>query len=400
MKLKALDPFLYTPEIKGLEVAEHYASRLFRFINDSVEPPFTISINGRWGTGKTTIMKMVYDKFDGTFPVFWFNPWEYSKSQDVVLSFLQSLSGAHTTALNELNKSGGKIFKVLLNAGLDAALKVTTNGTFSIADIKSALSEAEDESTIDTFKNIIQEIKDDFVDLIGTISKQNNDNPVIIFLDDLDRCLPDDAIALLEALKNLFIVPNAKCIFVCGVDTDIAKRFIMEHYKGIDDSFAHNYFKKIFNLTVSMPHNILMNVSLLEYIKKLNFLYTKQSENFADLIYNCGLKANIWGIREYLNIVHNLVLFKEFNPEFDFEKDGEFLIKLLVLKESWQSIYDDLIRDSFVSGYKLSVVVNRIMARRNVTEIQKEFLVDELGSGSPHHDVALKIFLEQNTTLG
>lgn len=97
-------------------------------------------------------------------------------------------------------------------------------------------------------------MKKEFSGLIQAVSQQNNGKPVILFFDDLDRCLPDKTIQLLEAVKKMFVAPDTNVIFICGIDIRIAKQFIKEHYKGIGENFAINYFRKIFNLTLSMPY--------------------------------------------------------------------------------------------------------------------------------------------------
>ncbi len=78
-RLHALDPLLKPKEIKDhLHRETEFVDRFFHLIKDSIEPPYAISIDGLWGTGKTTIMRLLYDKFnDEDYPVFWFNPWEY-----------------------------------------------------------------------------------------------------------------------------------------------------------------------------------------------------------------------------------------------------------------------------------------------------------------------------------
>lgn len=55
------------------------------------------------------------------------------------------------------------------------------------------------------------------------------DRRLVVFIDDLDRCLPEQAISVLEALKVFLDVPG--CIFVLGVDREIIERGIRVRYK-------------------------------------------------------------------------------------------------------------------------------------------------------------------------
>jgi len=51
----------------------------------------------------------------------------------------------------------------------------------------------------------------------------------VVFIDDLDRCMPDIALQVLEALKLYLNIDNL--IFVVGVDKDVVDRLVVEHYR-------------------------------------------------------------------------------------------------------------------------------------------------------------------------
>ncbi|RQW03235.1 hypothetical protein EH223_10495, partial [candidate division KSB1 bacterium] len=267
-KLRALDPLLHLETEDLLHKESEFLEPFYQLIDDAVEPPFTISIDGLWGTGKTTIMQLLQAKFrDRQYPVFWFNPWKYSQNSDVVLAFLQALVSEkdYQPAYNQIKASSGKIFQVIMNIGLNTALKFVTQGAVSLGDIKEQFQDVE--LPFETYQDMVVKLEEAFRDLVNAISKAK-DKPLIIFLDDFDRCLPQDAIKLLEALKNLFVTKNCRVIFICGIDTRVAKNFIRDHYK-VSDDFAINYFRKIFNLTVPMPYSADLQALLLKHIQEL-----------------------------------------------------------------------------------------------------------------------------------
>jgi hypothetical protein len=55
------------------------------------------------------------------------------------------------------------------------------------------------------------------------------DRRLVVFIDDLDRCLPEQAIGVLEALKVFLDIRG--CVFVLGVDREIIERGIRVRYK-------------------------------------------------------------------------------------------------------------------------------------------------------------------------
>ena len=95
-------------------------------------------------------------------------------------------------------------------------------------------------------KNITIKIENTIIKILGLIIRfpyahgKNKDLKGLPFvgrageiLDDLDRCLPDRALELLESIKNLFVVDNADVIFISGIDTDVVKKFINQKYHNI-----------------------------------------------------------------------------------------------------------------------------------------------------------------------
>jgi hypothetical protein len=52
---------------------------------------------------------------------------------------------------------------------------------------------------------------------------------LVIFIDDLDRCLPEIALQVLEALKLYLNIP--KLIFVVGVDKVVVEKLVVDHYR-------------------------------------------------------------------------------------------------------------------------------------------------------------------------
>jgi len=64
-----------------------------KLITNEIGVPFSLSIEGEWGSGKTFILKLLEKKLGAKgYPTIWFNPWEYERTDDVFLAFLKKLS--------------------------------------------------------------------------------------------------------------------------------------------------------------------------------------------------------------------------------------------------------------------------------------------------------------------
>ena len=61
--------------------------------------PLTIGVFGTWGSGKTSLMKMVQKQLPDDFTVAWFDAWKYDKEETLWRAFLLNvLSVVHEKA--------------------------------------------------------------------------------------------------------------------------------------------------------------------------------------------------------------------------------------------------------------------------------------------------------------
>ncbi len=397
-KLRALDPLLHLEIEDLLHKESDFIERFYQLVDDVVEPPFAISVDGLWGTGKTTVMQLLQSKFrDRNYPVFWFNPWKYSQTSDVVLAFLQALARAHITALRQIEKSGGKMLRVLLNIGVETALSSLTHGNVSLNDVKKAFEN--EELPFDTYHDMVLAIEKEFKELVNAISKANPDKPLIIFFDDFDRCLPRDAIKLLETLKNLFVTKDCRVVFICGIDTRVAKRFISKHYN-VTDEFAINYFRKIFNLTISMPYSGELETLLRQHITELyawDDPNGTKAESLAKTLELVGKQTEMTSVRKYLNVIHNFFVFQRFHPECREQEELDFVIYLLIIKEVWQPIHERMVREALTYDQpKMSAVVARL---KDISPTQQKVLPLYFGKDGKFENQVLAKILEKYPTI-
>ena len=342
-----LDPITHE-KIDILYTASGYVDKLYKFVTTSIEPPFSLSVNGSWGSGKTTLMKVIEARLkEDKFPTLWFNPWEYERTDDPTFGFLIELS--NLARRNDTLKDAGIFGLTLLLAGADFTGRLLTNNALNlknIGEIQEKVASAfedryEKEDPVDIIKN-------DFRNLTMALAKKHDGKPVIVFLDDLDRCLPDKALNLLESLKNLFIVKGAKVIFISGIDTQVAKQFIIKRYEGIESEFAHNYFKKIFNFTINLP--VLTEASFKKLIeKRLNELIDFKENKWllsddgkdnlikysSKLLVDAGVKS----IRQAYNILQNCYFILNMDPDLQ-DKYKEYMI-LLTIKECNPDFFEE-----------------------------------------------------------
>jgi hypothetical protein len=72
---------------------------------------------------------------------------------------------------------------------------------------------------------------------------------LIVFVDDLDRCLPEKTIEVLEAIKLFLDVPG--CIFLLGIDHEAVQEAVQTRYEG--EVKGRQYLEKIIQLPFLLP---------------------------------------------------------------------------------------------------------------------------------------------------
>ena len=172
-----------------------------------------IALNGAWGTGKTTFVKMWAQHLDSNgFPVIYYNAWEDDISDEPLISLLRNLNGISKNQdggkLEEVFKAGGRIKAAFGKAG-EIIAGAAEGGLDAIQEQFTESLKEKDEitQTMKKFKKALEEY-------VAFVCDQGK--PLVYFIDELDRCNPSFAVKVLERIKHLFDVPNV--VFVLSID--------------------------------------------------------------------------------------------------------------------------------------------------------------------------------------
>ena len=98
------------------------------------------------------------------------------------------------------------------------------------------------QKSVNTFRNVLQ-------DMAGTLSEARGNRPLIVVIDELDRCRPSYAVELLEVAKHLFMVDHI--VFVLAVNRSELGHSIKALYgSGFD---AEGYLRRFFDVDFRLP---------------------------------------------------------------------------------------------------------------------------------------------------
>lgn len=235
-----------------------------------------IAIYGSWGSGKSCLMKTVYNNLNPEkFDVIWFDTWKYEKDDNLAYSLFKYIG--KDSFFDKIKEQGSN---VLNNAyGIFKSLAKGVELNLGILNLKpgEALDEAEKqdekiEKNINDQKCLWEKIEE-FENTFKNI-KLNNDKRLVVFLDDLDRCESDNIITLISAIKLLLSI-NKNIIFLIGVDKTAVTLALKNKYNN-DYNKADEYLEKIFSITFELINN-MQTQNFLKYITEVTGLEEKNA---------------------------------------------------------------------------------------------------------------------------
>lgn len=189
--------------------------------------PTVLAIDSGWGTGKTTFIKLwQYYLKEQNLSSLYFNAWETDFSEEPLVAFLGEMNDGLKDLIGEskkvkhaweTTKSAGK---QIAKRMVPAVIKMATYGVVDADKItEDVLANAFGSLSGDALENYLQQkdaIKQFHESFKDFLDKASQNKPLIIFVDELDRCRPDYAIALLERIKHLFNIEGL--VFVLALD--------------------------------------------------------------------------------------------------------------------------------------------------------------------------------------
>lgn len=282
--------------------------------------PLTVGLFGSWGSGKTSLITMIKSQIDAaTLPAFrttWFNAWKYNREdalwRALILHVLDALrpasfgpdgallpddqlDAAQKALAADLDRLEDSLYRTVeweevgrwtldwvkalrgtAEGAADIALSFVPGGRPLIDLLRQAAKAVtgQDKQTLaDAFRREVTAHRREQIRSLEQFERQfqellerhvvSQGGRLIVFVDDLDRCLPEKAIDVLEAIKLFLDVPG--CIFVLGLDQDAIVDAIQARYGG--PGKAQQYLEKIIQIPFMLPK--IETARMRDFIKSL-----------------------------------------------------------------------------------------------------------------------------------
>ncbi len=261
---------------------KHLKDAVLDIVKNDTLLPATIGIFGDWGSGKSSLIKMITAELESeeNILILDFNGWLFESYDDAKSALMETIvdelvqktppekrKEVKSIALRLLRKVNWfRLGSKAIQYGVTAA---TTGGMGAIAlamtDLPSFAKQAgkllEDvdaekaeellqQETKQSISRNIRSFRNEFRELIV----KSGFSAVIVTIDDLDRCLPNTIIETLEAIRLFLYVP--KTAFILGADERLVKYAVRSRFPelpGDRTDVGRDYLEKLIQYPVRIP---------------------------------------------------------------------------------------------------------------------------------------------------
>lgn len=279
-----------TKDLLNFNVVAKTAAQLIR---DSEGQPLSIGISGNWGTGKSSLVKMIGaalmedDSSDKKYLFIEFNAWLYQGYDDARMALLQTVADSllaeakkRETCVDKVRlfierinwfRVGKLAAPVVAGAAMGSAvggpvgaLVGAVGGLFkgegnpteadfdklkeAYAGIEPQMKGLLQDREIKSLPKEIAALRDSFAEILKEL-----DITLVVLVDDLDRCLPPTAISTLEAMRLLLFLPRTA--FIIAADEQMIRNAVRSHFgdAALSDDLVTSYFDKLIQIPMRVP---------------------------------------------------------------------------------------------------------------------------------------------------
>ena len=275
-----------------------------------VQPPFSIAITGKWGSGKTSIMRRAFATLGGqpleqALPLnqvkkestprewkkllysdkaratelkwtnslqrqakysfyAWYSPWQHQNESNPLIPLLLEIHAQFSkyekfkASASKINRRGGLAAIHLFEHLIDAAATLYAGKNIKVVrglsdNIKKGWNDAEPNVMGISDGQRFHLLFEDAIDtLLDSISKTSSTKArLVIFIDDLDRCEESVVVTLLESIK--LYLGSQRCVFVFGQDYSAVLGAIGRYWPERSEDDNRDYLEKLFQATIAVP---------------------------------------------------------------------------------------------------------------------------------------------------
>lgn len=287
---------------------------------------FCLSINGAWGSGKSFVLDMIEEELSqhSEYIIVKYDAWENSFYPDPLIAMLSCVIEGLGNKLSKMRgyfkavaefgvKKGKELVDKLSDAGgkIGVVATVIKNIAEIVADFKNVtvVNDTKDSQleTYKSYKMLLQE----FAALLNKLTKKvfvaKKQTKIIVLVDEIDRCLPNDQLKILERLHHLFDVKN--CAVIVAMNHSCIAKTVKTLYGTDGNEYLRKFFDFVFKLDTSAE--VYLNNLFDGFIKSCEKIKTRDSD--AELQIKLAYQCMLYGDKKVLEKVDNRELIRYFD---------------------------------------------------------------------------------------
>ena len=251
--------------------------------------PLSMGVSGGWGVGKSTMLNLIGDSLksrdDDRYLCVQFNAWLYQGYDDARAALVEVIARRLIEHAEESKTGLDKAKELLIRVNWLRLAGLTVGSALSVAaglppigllgaawsagtDLSDGRVDVEEVEAADKAGKAlagaagklvkpsaesspprqIQDLRRHFEDTLNEMNVT-----LVVFIDDLDRCLPPTAISTLEAIRLFLFLPRTA--FVIAADDRMIRQAVRVHFHdaNLDDDLVTNYFDKLVQVPLRVP---------------------------------------------------------------------------------------------------------------------------------------------------
>lgn len=247
--------------------------------------PVSIGVFGNWGAGKSSLLKLIEQNLDvdeKDWIVIKFDAWLYQGYDDARAALLEVIATALMKAADGNASLVTKTKRLLARVDGFRTLGLLAEGAAMIAGIPTggliargvgALGNASDGiQDQEEFENLGATAKETMEQVGGLLKPEAKKSPpqqidafrkeygeilealgkpLVVVIDNLDRCLPTKAIHTLEAIRLFLFLTNTA--FIIAADEEMIRSSVADYFKGASDRHQIDYLDKLIQVPIRVP---------------------------------------------------------------------------------------------------------------------------------------------------
>lgn len=262
-------------------------------INNKRLLPLSLGIFGGWGAGKSSVLRLIAQEIDALegssgadkrrFLKIEFDAWLYQGYDDSRAALMEVIANKLIEAAGEnkgvKDKAIGILRRVnyfraigsITEIGVSLALGIPPLGIAKrgVEAVGNMLNGKATQNDIDAIKADAKEVKELGDGLLKPVESSSPpkeitafrnefseilnglDLTLVVFIDNLDRCLPEVAIETLEAIRLFLFLPNTA--FVIAADESMIRHAVSKHYGELQSRDVTDYLDKLIQVPILVP---------------------------------------------------------------------------------------------------------------------------------------------------